>query len=236
VRFESSAEQYTSFTISDSIKITKNIDISLLADIILLDLKNTISEYSLIDVDLDLYIMGRPWLSVDEFDLDRFVDRKNLEHIFIEVLEKKLSAYSKTLEAIDSSHKISDLKNYPYKDIIMDNYGEPLYDKYKNLLGYKIEENKSASIKTYYNDNNLLCNKVSIREFDRINLEFKSFTLKSWVDIRIDSGFVREYNNNKYYYNKNNKLINIETIYSYPSFPLVKKVLHLDPKIGTIDF
>jgi hypothetical protein len=61
----------------------------------------------------------------------------------------------------------------------MDNYGEPLYDKYKNLLGYKIEENKSASIKTYYNDNNLLCNKVSIREFDRINLEFKSFTLKS---------------------------------------------------------
>jgi hypothetical protein len=60
VRFESSAEQYTSFTISDSIKITKNIDISLLADIILLDLKNTISEYSLIDVDLDLYIMGRP--------------------------------------------------------------------------------------------------------------------------------------------------------------------------------
>lgn len=39
----------------------------------------------------------------------------------------------------------------------MDNYGEPLYDKNNNLIGYQIEDNKCASIKTYYNDNNLLC-------------------------------------------------------------------------------
>jgi hypothetical protein len=94
-------------------------------------------------------------------------------------LKQKLAGHSKTLEAIGSSYKISELKNYPYRDIIINNYGEPLYDKNKNLIGYKIEGNKCATIKTYYNDNNLLCNKVSIREFYKINLEFKSFTLKS---------------------------------------------------------
>ena len=236
VRWESSVDQYQSFSISESIKITKDIDISLLADTLVWDLTKIIDEYSLKDADLELYIMGRPWLSVDEFDIDRFIDRKNLSDKFNEVLEKKLSVYTKTLEAIDSSDKISNLKNYPYKNIPMDNYGVPLLDKNSNLIGYQIEGNKCASIKIYYNDNNLLCHKVSIREFDKINLKFKSVTLKSWVDTKLESGFVREYAKNKYYYDINNNLINVETIYNYSSFPLVKKVLHFDPKIGTIDF
>lgn len=220
VRFESSAEQYTSFTLSDSIKFTKLINTNLLADIILLDLKKIIAGYYLRDADLELIIMGRPWLSVDEFDLDRFLDRQDLDNHFNRVIEKKLASHFKTLEAIDSSQKISELKNYPYKNIFMDSYGEPLYDKSKILIGYQIDGNKCASIKTYYNDNNLLCNKVSIREFDKVNLEFKSFTLKSWVDIKMESGFIREYDKNKYYYNDNNKLINVETKYKYSTFPL----------------
>jgi hypothetical protein len=52
----------------------------------------------------------------------------------------------------------------------------------------------------------------------------------------MESGFIREYDKNKYYYNNNNKLINVETNYKYSSFLLVKKVLHLDLKVGTIDF
>lgn len=106
MRWESSAEQYTSFTISESIKMTKFININLLADIILLDLTKIISEYTLRDADLELIIMGRPWLDVDEFDLDRYLDRQELDAHFNEVIEKKLSAQSKTLEAIDSSYKI----------------------------------------------------------------------------------------------------------------------------------
>ncbi len=50
------------------------------------------NKYNLINGDLELYIRGRPWLSVDDFDLDRFIDRQGLEHLFIEVLENKLSA------------------------------------------------------------------------------------------------------------------------------------------------
>jgi hypothetical protein len=90
VRWESSAEQYTSFTLSESIKITKFIDISLLAYIILLDLNKIISEYTLRDADLGLILMGRPWLDVDEFDLDLFLNRQSLDSHFNEVIETKI--------------------------------------------------------------------------------------------------------------------------------------------------
>jgi hypothetical protein len=54
----------------------------------------------------------------------------------------------------------------------MNDYGDSVYDKNKNLIGYLLSNNKYASIVTYYNENNLLCNKVFIREFDGISLSF----------------------------------------------------------------
>jgi hypothetical protein len=54
----------------------------------------------------------------------------------------------------------------------MDNYGEPVYDKNNKLIGYSINENKYCSLYVYYNENNLLCNKVLIRDFDKNNLSF----------------------------------------------------------------
>lgn len=49
----------------------------------------------------------------------------------------------------------------------MNNYGEPVLDKNSNLIGYFINETlEYATIKTYYNENNLLCNKVEIKNFN----------------------------------------------------------------------
>jgi hypothetical protein len=120
----------------------------------------------------------------------------------------------------------------------MDNYGDPVYDKNKILVGYKISENKFATIKTYYNDNNLLCNEVSIKGLGGkdLNLSLQEASLIFGVDTKTEFGFVREYNKTKYFYNKNNKLINVESSYSYPTFPTVKKEAELDKKIETIDF
>ena len=174
--------------------------------------------------------MGRPWLSVDEFDPERFLDRKSLVYHFDEVLEKKLSAWSRKFNIINSAEKPLGLKNYMYKDIIMDNYGDPVYDKNNNLIGYRIDNNKCVSIKTYYNENNLLCNKVSIREFDENTLSIKNYSLKNWVDIKIDTGFIREYNKKKYYYDINNNLINVESEYTCSSFPISKKDVKFDKK------
>jgi len=66
-------------------------------------------------------------------------------------------------------------------------------------------------------------------------LDFKPYILREWVDIKTETGFTREFNKNKYYYDTKNNLINVESIYSYPSFPLIKKTLKLESKIGTID-
>ncbi len=58
-----------------------------------------------------------------------------------------------------------------------------------------------------------------------------------WLDIKTEGGFVREFNKNKYYYDKNNTIINVESTYSYPSFPPVEiNFNNLDHKLGTIDF
>jgi len=40
----------------------------------------------------------------------------------------------------------------------------------------------------------------------------------------------------EYYYDENNQLINVEKVYHYSSFPIIKKDLKFDNKIGTIDF
>lgn len=40
----------------------------------------------------------------------------------------------------------------------------------------------------------------------------------------------------KYFYDKNNKIFNVEVIYTCPQFPLYKKDLNLNDKIGTLDF
>jgi len=208
LRWETSKGFFNSRTISDSIKIIRNINIHLLAEKIISYINDNILEYKIRDDNLELFIMGRPWLSVDEFSLDRFTDKIGLEQVFNDEIEKKFSVWTKSFDRLDSSDKTYRLKNYLLKDVYMDRYGEPVLDKNNNLIGYKIDKNKFASVETYYNNDNLLCNKVLIRDFDDNKKLFKGAAIFSWVDIKTENGFVREYNKNKYYYDKNNKLFN----------------------------
>lgn len=61
----------------------------------------------------------------------------------------------------------------------MDSYGDSVLDKNNNLIGYKMNENKYCSVYTYYNENNLLSNKVLIRDFDKLSLTFKGEVIDS---------------------------------------------------------
>lgn len=114
---------------SDSIKVTRDISTNKLAKSILWDINSLFHKYTDLNGDIELLIMGRPWLSVDEFDFDKFIDRKSLLGHFDEVLEKKLSYWTESLREKDSSKKVLGLKDYPYKNIYMNNYGDPVYDK-----------------------------------------------------------------------------------------------------------
>jgi hypothetical protein len=168
-------------------------------------------------------------LSIDEFN----VGPQDATKILDEQIEKEnyLPIYSS-----QKISKINNLKFYLYKDVYMSNYGDPVYDKTNNLIGYKINGIDYASIETFYNEDNLLCNKISIREFDQIKLSFNGDISLSWLDISTEFGFIREFNKLKYFYDKNNNLFNVETKYFCSQFPLYKKHVSLDQKIGTIDF
>ena len=117
----------------------------------------------------------------------------------------------------------------------MDNYGDPVFNKDKDLIGYQIGEIGFASVFTYKNIDNLICNKVLIRDFDKINLLFKDEVIDSWTDIKTESGFVREYKRSKYFYDNNNNLIHSEIKFSFPKFPILKKENHPNNRIGSID-
>jgi hypothetical protein len=59
----------------------------------------------------------------------------------------------------------------------MDNYGDPIYDKDNNLIGYRLNEFEYATIETCYNEDNLLCNKVFIKDFNLETLSFEGEAL-----------------------------------------------------------
>lgn len=221
LRWETANGEYNSVTVTSSLKITKRISKSFLARRISNAIHDKIHEYHLRDLDIDLFLKGRPWLNFDEFTLtDPEITNILGEQMWKEInLISKYSSQDKKM-FLDKAYN---LLNYEFKDIIMNNYGDPLFDKYHNLIGYKLNNGDCASLTTYYNENNLLCNKIEIKEFDLNNLTFTGDTLFTWIDVKVENGFIRNYNNKKYYYDKNNILFNVETVKNCVTFPLSKK-------------
>ena len=235
--------EHNSLSISESIKITRDTDRILLAKRILLNISETLRIYELQGLDIELIMMGRPWLSADDFD----IEKSGLTDIFDEQIEREIAARSSsTIKKFKQNYEgTSLLKIYEYKNVYMDNYGDPIYDKNNNLIGYKIDNNSYASVFTYYNNENLLCDKVSIRSLSEINLPYQdsiidnqqtSDPLIHWVETKTEGGFIREFYKNKYYYDKNNNLINRETGYTCSLFPIYIKDSKFNEKFGTIDF
>lgn len=219
---------YESITISNSIKITRFTSCNLLAEKVFMSLTDKLYIYNLRGVSIELFIMGRPWLDVEEFN----VKLPELTNNLNEQIEAEVK-FPFRLSYLES--KAINLINYPYKNTYMDNYGDKIFNKNNNLIGYKLNHNSYATVETYYNENNLLCNKISIKEFDLINLSFRDESFISWVDIRTDFGFIREFNNKKYYYSHDNILINVEKKFKFLSLPASKKNTNSEDKIGTID-
>jgi hypothetical protein len=234
LRRENADGDYKSISISKSIKITRDTSCKLLAKRITHSLLAALLKYSIQDKDIELLIAGRPWLDADDFN----VEFSEVTKIMDRQIEKEISSSSPSLLVSNNtySEKAFKLKIYEYSDIYMDDYGDPVLDKNKNLIGYRINESEHISLKTEFNYNNQLCNKVSIKEFDEISLTFKNKIINSWVDIRTEFGFIREYNDKKYYYDKSNILTNVEVSYNCSQFPVNKKDTKLDEKIGAIDF
>ena len=118
-----------------------------------------------------------------------------LNKILKESLESEISSLSQVTSLTNLNKiylsKVSRAKNYVFKDNYMNSYGTPILDKNKNLIGYKLNDVDHASIRTYYNDKNLLCNEVSIKQFDEISKRFFGEVTASWIDIKTGEGYTR---------------------------------------------
>ena len=237
IRWQYASGEYKALTVTkSSIKITRDTALNKLTLRIVANLKETLLIYDLRGLDIEFYIMSRPWLKADDFN----IEIKGLTQVFDEQIERELSALNNS--SVKDSYKdyatdkVNKLRDYEYKNISMFNYGKLILDKDNKWLGYKLKDREFVSVITYFNKDNLLCCNVSVKDIAEINKPVKYSNLISWLDTKTDSGFIREFNRRKYYYDKNNNLINVEVMFNYSSFPIEKKDVKLDHKIGTIDF
>lgn len=233
LKFKYPGERYKSITISKSIKVTRFISSELLSSKLFESVIKSTQKYDLEGLDVNLYLLSRPWLSSKDFNTDMSTVTKTLN----DQIETDVFSNFKRSE-LNESNKIKKLKDYKYKNNFMDNYGEPILNKNNNLIGYKLNGKEYALIKTYYNADNLLCNKIFVQGYDISNLPLTGKTsdvLTTWIDIQTDFGYIRELDDMKYFYDKNNNLFNLEINYNLPKFPVYKQTSSLNNKVGTID-
>jgi len=204
LRFVTKNGDYKTVTISKkSIKVTRNTSYNLLAYKIVQDILEAVFIYDLVGTEITLFVLDRPWLAEKDFNRDI----SEVTKLFNKQIDKDISSWESKYN-LNSSDKVNRIKNYKYLDTFMDKYGEPVYDKQNNLIGYKLNEYEYATIETYYNDDNLfynlLSNKILIKDFNTENLSFVGEVLISWVDTKTEFGFIRELDNIKYFYDLNN--------------------------------
>ena len=232
-RWQDSDGEYKSITLTNAIKVTRYTS-RYFKKKILHSIQEALQKYDIRNLDIDFFLLSRPWLSAEDF----LAGIPEVSMVFEGEIEKEISSFLNVSEQITHKDK-SKLKLYEYNNILIDNYGEPIYNKENILIGYKLNKTDYVSVYTYTNEHNLICNKVSLREFDEDNLSFITKdheVMVYWVDIKTESGFIREFNKKRYFYDKNNKLINVELDYPCPHFPISNKDNNLNTKIGTIDF
>jgi hypothetical protein len=63
-------------------------------------------------------------------------------------------------------NKTEKLKDYEYAKIFMGNYGEDIFNHRNEKIGVKLNENEYATVLSFKNSENNLCNFIQIKEFN----------------------------------------------------------------------
>lgn len=133
LRWQTIKGEFNTITVTNSsIKLTRDVSDKYLAKIISNYIYEALKEYQLRDLDIELYLMGRPWLNIDEFN----VNYSEVTEVLNNQIEKEIYFLTKNynLENKKFLDKAYNLKNYIYSNVIMNNYGESVYDKNNNLI------------------------------------------------------------------------------------------------------
>jgi len=88
LKMKDAVGNFKSITISDSIKITRFTSCKLLTKKIVYSILDALLNYNIQDSDIDLFIMGRPWLRAEDFN----VKLSEVTEILDNQIEKEISS------------------------------------------------------------------------------------------------------------------------------------------------
>jgi hypothetical protein len=259
IRYLNDIGETSGYTAGKSYKVNKDINIELLCDRMMMDYSITRTKYNLHDADGDVIIVGKEWLSDEDFK----VSKEELTKVYNDLLSSNRGD-RKTVRSIDDIKKELNIENYGldrYNRILMNNYGEQLSNVVNVPKGNDTSEEGEAEFyrngelilevrkgkESVSSSGNLLSKEVknvivwSDEEFleegkviDYSKLK-GSITL-SWKDKRInDKEFIRDYGQLNCIY-KEGGIDRIEIKYNLPSLNSDLVDLNYDDKIGVIDF
>ena len=215
-----------SVTISDSMKITKFVNINNLSDKLVYFIHIALSKYDMGNNNIELVLMNRVWLDITDF---------NVKEDEISIITKTIDDYlakKKSNVNIDDliMKRLSNFDNLKYNNILMDNYGVPIFNN-GLITAYKLDDNQAIYVKKGDNDTNYITIKnLNIVDSDPSNI------IWNWSDKKTDFGFIRNRDGINYFFNNNGYIFKIEASYNFLDYPEDKKINIQDTKIGSIDF
>ena len=211
-----------SITITNSIKITKFVDIDLLAERLNDSMFKAMNKYDVNNSNSELVLMNREWLDIKDFNIKND-DFSTITNTIDNILSIKKSNNIKD-ELI--MNKLSTIDIDKYNHIMMDNYGTPIKNN-GNTNDFKLNNNQYISVKKGNNDSNY----ITVKNFDN-----NDQNLIQWIDTKSDFGFIRKKDSFNYFFNKKGEIFKTEASYNFLDYPMDNIHDELDIKIGAIDF
>ena len=211
-----------SITVSESLKINKFVDNLLLAKKIADAMRKAFFRYKVNQSNSELILMNRVWLEITDFNV-KDNDYSTITHTLDNLLAKKSSNINNNNLI---KERLSSIENDSYSNILMDNYGTPIYNN-GLTTDYSLNNYQYLSVK--YDSNNT--NFITVKNFDN-----SDNNLIKWTDTKTDFGFIRLKDFVKFFYNQNGEIFKTEGTYNFLDYPVDNIHDELDEKIGTIDF
>jgi hypothetical protein len=159
VRYINDLGETTGYTTGKSYKVNKDVNLDILVGRMLIDYRIAVLKYNLSDSDGDYLIMGRIWLSDDEFK----VTREELTNVYNELLKatqkvggryrSDSGSFNEISRSRITDEDFSPLLKYleRYSGILMDHYGSVL-----NNVRFIAESSNAGSIKRFYRNDELI--------------------------------------------------------------------------------
>ena len=209
-----------SISITESLKITKFVDIDLIYEKLNEYIIKAMYRYQVNNSNIELVLMNRVWLDITDFN----VKKDDLSTI-TNTINKSLSKKNINKEELINK-TFSTIDNDKYNNIIMDNYGIPII-RNGLITDFRLNDNQYINVKKLKNNSNF----ITVKNFDQSDQN-----LNTWIDTKTDFGFIRNKSYVNYFFNHKGEIFKTEGTYNFIDYPEDNINSEQDIKIGALDF